>query len=72
MEENQQKLMLFDWIKKVNMLGCGEILLTSIDFEGTREGFDYNFLYKIALMVSKCPAVASGGAGNLDHIKKII
>lgn len=64
------KIDVIDWIKKVNKLGCGEILLTSIDFEGTREGFDYN-LYKIASKVSKCPVIASGGAGNLDHIKKL-
>tara|TARA_B100001248_G_C27292418_1_gene413127 strand:- start:78 stop:809 length:732 start_codon:yes stop_codon:yes gene_type:complete len=65
------KINVIDWIKKANRYGCGEILLTSVDFEGTGLGFDYN-LYKIASKISKTPIIASGGAGKIEHIKKLL
>ena len=65
------KINVIDWIKKANRYGCGEILLTSVDFEGTGLGFDYH-LYKIASKISKTPIIASGGAGKIEHIKKLL
>ncbi len=65
------KISVVEWIQIVNRYGCGEILLTCIDNEGTGLGFDYD-LYKIASKISKCPIIASGGAGNINHMKKII
>ena len=64
------KINVVDWVKKVNQFGCGEILLTSVDLEGTRMGFDYN-LYNIVSKVSKCPIIASGGAGSHKHIERV-
>jgi cyclase len=65
------KINVVDWVKKVNQFGCGEILLTSIDLEGTRMGFDYN-LYNIVSKISKCPIIASGGAGSHKHIGRVL
>ncbi len=48
-------------------LGAGEILLTSMDRDGTRQGFDINLTRAIADSV-KVPVIASGGVGNLDHL----
>ena len=64
------KISVIDWIKKANKYGCGEILLTSVDLEGTGLGFDYN-LYRIASRVSKTPIIASGGAGKVEHLKRL-
>lgn len=49
-------------------LGAGEILLTSMDRDGTRQGFDINLTRAIADSV-KVPVIASGGVGNLDRSK---
>lgn len=54
------------WGKRVNELGAGEILLTSMHKDGTKEGFDLNFLSKLSNIVS-IPVVASGGAGKPEH-----
>jgi len=48
-------------------LGAGEILLTSMDRDGTREGFDLTLTRKVADSI-KVPVIASGGVGNLDHL----
>ncbi len=53
----------FDWCKKVEELGAGEILLTSMDKDGTRSGYDIEFLKKLKSHVS-IPVIASGGAGD--------
>jgi cyclase len=55
----------FDWCKKVTELGAGEILLTSMDRDGTKEGYDVEFLKKLSSLVS-VPVVASGGAGSKE------
>jgi len=55
-----------EWIKKCIDLGVGEILLTSIDNEGTNKGFDIN-LTKEVTEVSSVPVIASGGMGELEH-----
>ncbi|MBI9072322.1 MAG: imidazole glycerol phosphate synthase subunit HisF [Melioribacteraceae bacterium] len=55
----------FSWCKKAEELGAGEILLTSMDKDGTKSGFDLEFLSKLTDMVS-IPVIASGGAGTMD------
>lgn len=57
---------LFDWIKQAVDLGAGEILFTSMDHDGTKNGFANKTLKKISEMV-KVPIIASGGAGNMRH-----
>ncbi len=59
-------LKAFKWCKKVEELGAGEILLTSMDRDGTKEGFDNEFLKILTGLVS-IPVIASGGAGNKEH-----
>lgn len=56
-----------EYAKEVVALGAGEILLTSMDRDGTREGFDLPLTRAIADAVS-VPVIASGGVGNLDHL----
>jgi cyclase len=56
-----------DWAIEVENRGAGEILLTSIDNEGTWKGFDIDMIKKITSNVS-IPVIAHGGAGNIEHI----
>ena len=55
-----------DWIERVEKLGAGEILLTSMDKDGTKSGFDIELLKKVSEFV-KIPIIASGGVGKLEH-----
>ena len=55
----------FDWCRKVTELGAGEILLTSMDRDGTKLGYDTEFLKKLTSFVS-VPVIASGGAGSKE------
>ena len=55
-----------DWAKRVEKLGVGEILLTSKDADGTKEGYDLEMTRAVAEAV-KIPVIASGGAGKLKH-----
>ena len=55
-----------EWAKKVERLGAGEILLTSMDCDGTKAGYDIELTRAIADAVS-IPVIASGGAGTLEH-----
>jgi len=57
---------VLQWAKKVEMLGAGEILLTSMDRDGTKEGYDIELLRRVSDAV-KIPVIASGGAGTKDH-----
>ena len=57
---------VIDWAKKVCDLGAGEILLTSIDMEGTERGFDYELIKQVSNSV-EIPVIASGGMGNTEH-----
>ncbi len=62
---------LTDWIKEVQKLGAGEILLTSMDADGTQTGFDIE-MTKLAVENSNIPVIASGGAGaNSQHFVDI-
>jgi cyclase len=56
-----------EWAKKVAELGAGEILLTSMDRDGTKSGFDLQLTRAISDAVS-IPVIASGGVGNLQHL----
>lgn len=55
-----------EWIKKTESLGAGEILLTSMDRDGTKSGFDLELLQKVNEQVT-IPVIASGGAGTIQH-----
>ena len=56
-----------EWAKKMADLGAGEILLTSMDKDGTKDGFDIE-LTKIISEAVSIPVIASGGVGNLEHL----
>lgn len=61
---------LIEWAREVVRLGAGEILLTSMDKDGTKSGFDLDMLNAVAAVVD-VPIIASGGAGNSDHIIEV-
>ena len=59
-----------EWAKKCQELGAGEILLTSMDTDGCREGFDLKLLRAVCSVVS-IPVIASGGCGRLEHFSPV-
>ena len=63
----QTGLDVLQWAGKMTQLGAGEILLTSMDCDGTKDGFDLSLTRAVADSVS-VPVIASGGAGTLDHL----
>lgn len=60
-----------EWAKKAESLGAGEILLTSMDCDGTKNGYDIELTRQISEAVS-IPVIASGGAGKLEHFKEAV
>jgi cyclase len=62
---------IVEWAKRVEELGCGEILLTSKDADGTKEGYDLEMTRAVADAVS-IPVTASGGAGKLEHLYEAV
>lgn len=56
-----------EWVKKMADYGAGEILLTSMDRDGTKDGFDLGVTRAVSDAV-RIPVIASGGVGNLDHL----
>jgi cyclase len=60
---------VLEWVVEANRLGAGEILLTSMDRDGTEEGYDLELTRAVADAVS-IPVVASGGVGNPEHIRQ--
>lgn len=56
----------FEWIEKVQKLGAGELLVNSIDADGTKDGFDLELTQRVK-EESSVPVIASGGAGELSH-----
>lgn len=60
-----------EWAKKVENLGAGEILLTSMDCDGTKAGYDLELTKAVAESVS-IPVIASGGAGIVEHFKEAL
>jgi cyclase len=65
------KLHPVEWAKEVKEYGCGEIMLTSIDREGTWKGFDVELTKQVTEKVN-IPVIASGGAGNIDDIVDVV
>ena len=61
---------VIDWVNEVQDRGVGEILLTSMDGDGTKDGYDIDLLTEVK-KVSKVPVIASGGCGSLDHIIEV-
>lgn len=57
---------LFDWVKEAEQLGAGEVLFTSMDHDGTKNGFANAALRKLSGLV-RIPIIASGGAGTMQH-----
>lgn len=64
---NPTGLDAIEWAKRVEALGAGEILLTSMDRDGTQSGYDLELTRRIADAVG-IPVIASGGVGNLEHL----
>jgi cyclase len=64
----QTGLEVIDWAERMVRLGAGELLLTSMDRDGTREGFDLALTRAVSDAVP-VPVIASGGVGNLDHLR---
>ena len=62
---------IVSWAKRVEVLGAGEILLTSKDADGTKEGYDLEMTRAVAEAVS-IPVTASGGAGKLEHLYEAV
>jgi imidazole glycerol-phosphate synthase subunit HisF len=56
-----------EWAREVEFLGAGEILITSVERDGTLEGYDLDLIRRVAAAVS-IPVIASGGAGNYQHV----
>jgi cyclase len=59
------------WAKRVEELGAGEILLTSMDADGTKEGYDMALVRAVSEAVN-IPVIASGGAGTLEHMADVL
>lgn len=59
-----------EWVIQATELGAGEILLTSVDQEGTRKGFDIDLIKKVT-SVTKVPVIASGGMGQVEHLVEV-
>ncbi|MCU0440306.1 MAG: imidazole glycerol phosphate synthase cyclase subunit [Raineya sp.] len=60
-----------EWAMEVESLGAGELVITSVDKEGTGSGFDFELVQQIAEKVS-IPVIAHGGAGKLDDFEKVV
>lgn len=62
---------VLDWVKRGTELGAGEILLTSMDKDGTKDGYDIPLTKAVSEAVN-VPVIASGGAGELDHFSDVL
>lgn len=62
---------VIEWAQEGAERGAGEILLTSVDQEGTRKGFDVELIHAISKRINR-PLIVSGGMGNLDHLKEAV
>jgi imidazole glycerol-phosphate synthase subunit HisF len=69
--ENNTRLEPVEWAKEVERRGAGEILLTSIDREGSWSGFDLDLIRAVSSAVS-VPVIAHGGAGTVEHIGEAV
>ena len=68
---NQAGRDAIEWARTVEKLGCGEILLTSMDRDGTKVGYDIPLTRAVCENVS-IPVIASGGAGTLEHLAEVL
>ncbi|WP_413287821.1 imidazole glycerol phosphate synthase subunit HisF [Bdellovibrio sp. HCB337] len=62
---------VMEWVRRVESLGAGELVITSVDREGTGEGFDLDLIKQVTSLV-KIPVVAHGGAASVDDIAKLV
>ncbi len=60
-----------EWAREAERLGAGEILLTSMDADGSKNGYDIELTRRVSEAV-RIPVIASGGAGNLDHMVQVL
>ncbi|MGA0111734.1 MAG: imidazole glycerol phosphate synthase subunit HisF, partial [Chthoniobacterales bacterium] len=68
---NPTELEAVAWARNVADLGAGEILLTSMDADGTKEGYDMALVRAVSEAIS-IPVIASGGAGKLEHMADVL
>ena len=66
-EDKNNKYELIDYINLIQEMGIGEIKITFVDYEGTKKGFDINFLKKLSEYI-KVSSIYEGGIGSLDHL----
>ena len=66
---DKHKYSISEWVKNLEDAGVGEILITSVDNEGTWNGLDLELIKQVT-SISKVPVIAHGGAGNVDHLMK--
>jgi len=64
---DKHKYTIFEWVKKIEEAGVGEILITSVDNEGTWNGLDLELIKQVT-SISKVPVIAHGGAGSIAHL----
>ncbi|CDZ16290.1 Imidazole glycerol phosphate synthase subunit HisF [Candidatus Johnevansia muelleri] len=65
--KNPTGIDVVNWAYKLSKYGAGELLITSIDRDGTKRGFDIDLIFAVSKIVS-IPVIASGGVGNLNHL----
>ncbi|MDR2513456.1 MAG: imidazole glycerol phosphate synthase subunit HisF [Puniceicoccales bacterium] len=68
---NRTAIDVLDWARRVESLGAGEILLTSMDCDGTKAGYDIKLTQRVSDTV-QIPVIASGGAGELSHLVDVV
>jgi imidazole glycerol-phosphate synthase subunit HisF len=68
---NPTNLDAVEWAQEVERLGAGEILLTSMDADGTKDGYDIDLTAAVSSAVG-LPVIASGGAGKLEHLLRVL
>jgi imidazole glycerol-phosphate synthase subunit HisF len=68
---NPTQLDAVEWAREAERRGAGEILLTSMDADGTKDGYDIDLTSAVSTAVG-IPVIASGGAGSLDHLLKVL
>ncbi len=62
---------VFEWVNKIEGLGAGEIFLTSVDYEGTGNGYDLELVSRVSESVS-IPVIACGGCGKMEHFRDAV
>jgi len=62
---------VIDWVSEAEEKGIGEVLITSVDAEGTKEGFDIELINAVSAKV-RVPVIACGGAGNAEHVETMV